>query len=58
MMASINPMGLIKSASKKSPFNTEISDLVEPQEGQGIFVTFFKMQTSTVLPPITLFVKL
>jgi hypothetical protein len=39
----------------KSPFNYEITERVEPQDGQGIFVTYFIRQNSAdILPAVFL----
>jgi len=42
----------------KSPFVNEITERVEPQEGQGIFVRCFIKQTSTDLFSVMFFVIL
>ena len=39
------PIGLYHKAPPKSPFNILINDLVLPQLGQGIPVTFLKIHT-------------
>lgn len=46
---SINPIGFQYNASKNLPCKSESTDLVDPQEGQGIFVTCLNMQTSIPL---------
>jgi len=45
------PKGLIYNACKKSPCINESTDLVEPQDGQGIFVMSFIIQISTAFLP-------
>lgn len=54
MITSIAPIGFQYSDSKMLPCKSKITDLVEPQEGQGIFVMCFIMQTPTspLLPEI------
>lgn len=52
--ATIYPIGFKLKASMKLPFVNEIIERVEPQEGQGIFVECFIMQTSTDLFSIML----
>lgn len=42
-------MGFRLNAPTKSPFVNEITERVEPHEGQGIFVACFIKQTSTDL---------
>lgn len=44
--ATIKPRGLIFRASTNCPLNKDNTERVEPQEGQGIFVTCLMMQTS------------
>jgi hypothetical protein len=41
----INPKGFQKIAPEISPFRIEITDRVDPQEGQGIPVTRLNKQT-------------
>ncbi len=54
----IYPIGFMKKASTKLPFVNEITERVEPQEGQGIFVIYFIKQTSTDLFSFTIEVML
>ena len=55
--AIIKPRGFIKNDLAKSPCNMETTDLVEPQEGQGIFVTCFIRQTSAEFNSVILAVN-
>lgn len=45
IIPSKKPIGFQYKASAIFPCNNEIADRVEPQEGQGIWVTSLKMQT-------------
>ena len=51
------PIGLNLNALIKSPFNNEITERLEPQEGQGIFVTYLIAQTLTELFSVMSFSK-
>jgi hypothetical protein len=42
------PMGFHLTEFNKSPLKSERTDLVEPQEGQGIFVKCLIIHTSTL----------
>lgn len=57
MIAIKYPIGLNLNALIKSPFSNEITERLEPQEGQGIFVTYLIAQTSTELCSVMLFSK-
>ena len=46
MKAKMYPNGLIKKASLKLPCVIARTERVEPQEGQGMLVTFFIKHTS------------
>jgi hypothetical protein len=54
----IYPIGFESKASTKFPFVSEITERVEPQEGQGIFVACFIKQTSTDVFSVTFDVML
>ncbi len=43
------PIGLMLIASIKFPLVNDITERVEPQEGQGIFVNLLIKQTSNLL---------
>lgn len=45
MIIRMIPIGLQSKASKKSPFMIDKTDLVDPQEGQGIVVRCLKIHT-------------
>ncbi|CAM4024853.1 hypothetical protein GIHI108528_00615 [Gillisia hiemivivida] len=47
--ATTNPRGFIKIDPKKSPLANEMTDLVEPHDGQGTPVTCFIKHTSIEL---------
>lgn len=48
------PKGFQKIAPTKSPCKTESTDLVDPQEGQGISVTCLNKQTPGSIPDETI----
>lgn len=49
MIAIKKPIGFIPSASMKLPFINDNIERVEPQKGQGKFVTYLIKQTSSGL---------
>jgi hypothetical protein len=58
MKAKIYPNGLMKKASFKLPCVIAMTDRVDPQEGQGMLVTFFIKHTSISLFTLDRLLKL